>query len=279
MKQSFYILLLILLACCLFPACRHKNYLTVIENDWKKNNLKGRVKKIINVRYFESGPEQEIEEFNEQGFLVRSIYSVASKNKVDPTFYEYDTTGNTKIVTWTKVDGVRTKSYYDYDENGNLVTEECDAVRKTYSFDDSNRLVEDKVYINGSLYDKTISKYKQDGSMVSVTTDGRTGRKTVETSKNDSVEFRTHFDDKGGVEYTDLFKYDKAGNLLYGKSEGKDRMFYTSYYYNDHNDVIMEVKFDSKKNSSDTTVYTYTYDKTGNWIEKKGKCDRQITYW
>ena len=269
----------LLLTGCLFTACRHRNFLNVVDNDWKKNNLKGRVKKIVNVRYFEGGPEQEIEEFNEQGFLVRSIYTVASKNKIDSTLYEYDSTLNTKIVRWTKVDGQRTKSYYDYDRNGNLETEECDAVRKTYTYDDSNRLVENKVYINGSLYDKTTSEYKSDGSMFSITTNGKTGLKTVETTKKDSVEFRTHFDDKGAVRDTDLFKMDKAGHLLYWKNEEKGAIRYTNYYYNDFKDQIMEVSFESGKNSTDTTVYTYTYDKTGNWIQKKGKCDRQITYW
>jgi hypothetical protein len=279
MKPSFRILLLIFLTSCFFPACRHNNYLKVIKTDWKKDNLKGRVKKIESVRYFESGPEREIEEFNEQGFLIRRLYGSLKNKKLDPTYYQYDITSNTTIVSWTSINGQRTKSYYEYDDKGNLVEDRSGEVIKKYSYDDSNRVVEEKVFINGSLYDKTVSEYKPDGSMVSITTDGRTGRKTGETTKNDSVEFRKHFDDKGAVENTDLFKFDKAGKLLYGKGEIKDWMFYTNYYYNDHSDVIMEVSFDSRKNATDTIVYTYTYDKTGNWIQKKGKCDRQITYW
>ncbi|HEX6430760.1 MAG TPA: hypothetical protein VF008_23875, partial [Niastella sp.] len=218
-------------------------------------------------------------EYNEKGFLISVVYGVLGKKKGDSTSYQYDEVWNTTTITNITTEGEKKKDYYKYDGNGNLVEEKNNVVRKTYSYDDSNRVVEEKVYVNGSLYDKSSSEYKSDGSMVSVTTDGRTGRKTTETSKNDSVEYRRHFDDNGAVKNTWLFRNDKADNLVYGKEEEKGNIRYTNFYYNDFNDKVMEVTFDSEKKAFDTLTYTYTYDKIGNWIEKKGKCNRKITYW
>lgn len=276
------VIILSLLIACACTACRHNNYLNLAENDWKKDELKGRVKKIVRASYDHDALDAlRVVEYNDKGFLVRKKDSTVTRKWVDITTYLYDTVGNTMTATRIVNDSIKKVEYYEYDQNGNLLEVKRSTSKATYSYDDRNRMVKEENYAAGSLYSRITWEYKPDGSIFSERFDGATGRKESETFKNDSLEIYKSFDDAGKVKETRLSRMDKAGNRVYGEARDKQGKLdqYSNIYYDQFNNRIKSISFNAEKNAFDTLTTDYTYDKMGNWTTIKGLWSREITYW
>jgi hypothetical protein len=276
-----------LLVTCAFTACRHNNgnYLNLIENDWKKDKLKGRVKKIVKRDSVTGSSDlhSSIVEYNEKGFIAQKVDSsiMPHRTMVVTYVYRYDTINNTTFVS-ILLNGVQQKQeQYVYDQAGNLVEEIRSMSKTTYSYDDKGRVVKKENYALGALNDTKISEYRPDGSSITVYTDEVTKRKKSETFTTDSVEIYKSFDVDGKVRSTWLYRRDKAGNLLYSEGRNGDGTLdsYTKRFYNQYNDDTMAITFSSHSNIFDTINTKFTYDKTGNWTKVKGTLTREITYW
>lgn len=278
------ILIAFLLTICALSACRHKsNYLTLIENDWKKNGLKGRVKKII--MYYDQDPNRKkVIEYNEMGFLVRAVdsYLVQDKTIVDTIVYRYDTINNItfKIPVLKGEEIIMGQDKYKYDDAGKLVEVTKSPARTTYTYDNKKRVLEEVYYMNEVQYSNTRYEYLANGSKRTTYFDQPSGFKTTEVFENDTININKTWD-KERLKEILLCKKDKAGNEFYWERRNGDSTLedYARTYYNEHNHMVMSIHFEVKKNAFDTVVNKFKYDKFGNQTSTIGSWKREIIYW
>jgi YD repeat-containing protein len=277
-------LITFLLTVCVLSACQHKsNYLTLIENDWKKNGLKGRVKKFI-MYYDQDLNRKKVFEYNEIGFLVRVVdsYLVQGKTLVDTIVYRYDTINNItfKIPVLKGEEIIMGQEKYKYDAAGNLVEVIKTPGRTTYTYDNKNRVLEVVNYLNDLQYSNTRYEYLGSGDTRSTYFDQPSGLKKFEVIENDTMKTDKAWD-QGHLKEILLYKKDKAGNDIYWERRTGDSILedYARTYYNEHNQMVMSIYSDVKRNVFDTTVNKHTYDKFGNHTSTIGSWKREIIYW
>ncbi|THU39742.1 hypothetical protein FAM09_14710 [Niastella caeni] len=282
MQKVIIFSLLIILA---FTACRHNNsnYLQLIENDWKKDNLKGRVKKIVNSYSDQNGLSTKLVEYNEKGFKVREVDSffVSGIKKVDVITYQYDTINDLTLIK-RYVNGKQEQMWQKkYDQAGNLIETTVGVYRTIYTYDRKNRVLEELNYTDTALMARTRYEYVSNGGKKSIYFDQPTGIKRIETYDDDTMRTEKIWDQGGDLRKIRLHKKDTAGHIIYAEEKDPDNKLlgYSRNYYNQYNDMVMMVNFDVKKNAFDTLVMKYTYDKTGNFIPADSTWKREITYW
>jgi hypothetical protein len=273
----------LLLVTCAFTACRHSNtsYLSLIENDWKKAELKGRVKVVNNL----SDNRRVIYEYNTEGFLVRNIDSNFQTEVVNSCSYKYDLSENTTYATRSEDGKPMWEDISKYDDKGNLIEVNSSGISKwIYTYDDKNRKKEKQVFGDGILSSKEIWEYKPDGSTASVELDEQKHYKKSETIDTDSSSVLSLYDTTGNKRAMWVFKKDKAGKTVYHEVWEQGKLSnYSKHFYNQYGDEVMIIAFSTNKNQTDTLTWEYTYDKMGNWksvkSSKYGTNNREVTYW
>jgi hypothetical protein len=278
---------LFLLTICAFTACRHNSasYLDLIENDWKKDNLKGRVKKIENRYYGQNGLDRQLVlEYNEKGFKVREIDSflVSGEKKLDFINYQYDTINNVTLIT-RFVNGAQEQQWQNkYDKTGNKIEAVNEATRTIYTYDKRNRMLEEMTYNlrDTSLKVKTVYEYLANGGKRSTYVDP-SGLVRIETYEDDTMQMQKTCDQGGDLRKIRLHKKDTAGHIIYAEEKGPDNKLiaYSRNYYNQYNDHVMAISFMVKENWSDTLTMEYVYDNLGNFISVGSSWKREIIYW
>jgi hypothetical protein len=282
------ILIFFLWIICAATACKHANpgYLDLIDNDWKNDRLKGRVKKIVETYYLSSGPYGQLAtEYNERGFISRKVSKSLKpgENMVSEYVYSYDTINNVTTVSWL-VNGEKTQwELYYYDQHGKLqkyvtgVKGRENAKEWFYSYDQKGRPLDERYYGDGNLIGTTGYEYLSDGSKKTTVYDGP-NKKRSETIIKDTLEIEKRYD--AGPPST-LIRKNAAGLLIYMeiRDENGKPAKYLLYYYNQYNDHVMTISYSAENKKYDTLIIKYTYDKFGNYTRRDGACSRELTYW
>lgn len=234
------------------------------KNDLKKANLKGRVKKITEVRYsakekFGEVIKDTVEEtttfaFNDKGFLSEKVnfHIDGSINRTEK--FEYDSKGSLLKKVAYDPHGKPIQSWlYEYESQNNLVKmqnifgEKEILQHETYKYDE-----------NGFLIEST--SYKEDGTVSTKCTykNDKNGNCLERLYKNNDfieVHKQKHNAQNKLIEQ-EIF----MNNLVFSKREFK--------YIGD--DLIEEISYPSSYSPATTTwKYEYkTFDEKGNWTTK-----------
>jgi YD repeat-containing protein len=278
------IILSLTLATCLLTACRPKNnYLHVIDNDWKIERLKGRVKSIFATIQYDFYTRKSFKEFDKNGFLVNRVDSIyGSSNYYYNYRYNYDTVNRTTVITEIESNGQSKLEENKYDDVGNLLANTHGGGTWEYKYDSKRRKVKEWVYDGKDLRSKYEIEYKPDGSSISIRYNGETGLKTNEETTKERESVDLSLDEAGNVIAKWVVRTDTVKNttVVEGWERGK-LILKTKHWYNEFRDEIKEIKLNIEKNRYDTLVSEYTYDKMGNWTNIKGSRSesREIIYW
>lgn len=135
-----------------------------IENDWTKDNLKGKVHSYSEISY------KAEERFGNIEKGCRTVISVSCEDKQN----KYDEKGNIIEQTSYYSDGsIIKKKKYTYNENGHLIEENCydsDGCIETktkYKYNEKGHLIEENLYkSDGSLEIKDTYKYNEKGNLI-----------------------------------------------------------------------------------------------------------------
>jgi len=171
------------------------------------------------------------------------------------------------------------KKTYVYDDKGNKIGEaiymrsEYIQYKIHYKYDTNNKLIEE-------------AQYDKEGKLLYRTTYKHNGDNLISTET---------FNDKGELEYSEKFSFDKNGNMIsrvayekfenahtvekyqYDSANNKTMvvvskndvpLFKVSYKYDDKNNLIASHAFDRDDKPRESRAYTYKYDDKGNWTEK-----------
>lgn len=141
--------------------------------------------------------------------------------------------------------------------------------RTAYVYSEKGKLLEESDYKNDTLQYHAVMTYDPDGHLTAQTIDWHDGRKEMHS-----------WNWKKGVKMQGI-------KILYDKDQKKKS---TSYFYDNAGHVLRELEANHTNNTSSATIYEYTFDKNGNWTQRKtyrmvdGKktlmytVDRTITY-
>jgi|SRR5690554_1421603 len=259
-------LLTIVSVLMLFSSCNENNLEKDSKNDLEEENLKGKVRRIIENSYYAEykfGEPQKGEKifgqsedlFNEQGMLIEKRFTNIFGDRV---IKKYNDRGlELETILFNEEGGLNSKTIYQYDKDGNRIE------RAQY---DSK----------GKLERKEATKYDENGNRI----------EKVRYNSNGKIEYKesVRYDDKGNeteINYYELdklvekeeyvYKYDNEGNkieeegsLYDSEGELKDRQKNVNKY-NRKGNLIEEIRYDLKGNLEHKL--TYKYDKNDNETE------------
>ncbi|MBD1385759.1 hypothetical protein IDJ75_10755 [Mucilaginibacter rigui] len=175
--------------------------------------------------------------FDAQGRIINAVYSDSVQSLGYIWKFRYD--GGKKLLGLTKLKNGKIISIYTniYDAKGNLVQQ--------------NLATNDRTYFKPVKY---FFKYNKQGQLIEVYNE------EYGIDINPSKKIFTY--DKNGLRVTQS-TYNNDGYL-------KDKAF---MMYNGHQDIIKNVHYYDvmSPDKFSTSLYSYTYDKKGNWIVRRKK--------
>ena len=281
----------LLIVVLLFTACKspeHKNFLANITNDWNEQHLKGRVKKLVEAEYANGKPVSILSrEYNEMGFIInQDLKKLQNNGKWDTviSFYTYDTIAGVKRIDYSYNNMKQIPHVWFYNQEGNLLhdTSGMGGFWYRYQFDTLNRMEEQVMSRIGIDLKRTTWVYNSNGSIRECVFAEDKQQKISETILTDSTEIYLAYHEGRSIQ-TQFKQKDTSGNIIFLTNDIElgclSTSNYIKYYYNGHNDLIMEVHKVIHKDYPDTIRYEYTYDKNGNWLRINKTKERTITYW
>lgn len=274
MNKIYYLLAFLIFHC----SCDVENK----DNDWAKSNLNG---KIMSVKesYYRAGKqpgntEESFESrsgfetvFNKQGF--KTLYTthesdgrISSKN-----LYKYDDKNNLIVEEIYYGNELSFKYLYMYDDKGKLIekttldSDDEPTMRQLYKHNDSGNIIEERHHNNEDVFYKKI---------------------VFEYDERNNLTQENHYDADDLHCLKTNFKYDDSGNLIEEDFHSLlDSTFdYKNQFLYDNKGNVIE-RFDPE-NKSNSLIYEYEFDKTGNWIRstnlkngaKLSMIEREIKY-
>lgn len=220
----------------------------------------------------------EVELFDKKGNLIEISYYKADNSLWSKWSYIYNHKGVKTAVDYLYSDRIRTRDTYKYNDKGKLTT------IKFYQPLDS-------------LYESTFIRYDHRGNSVEVIT-----KDAISVREKSTFEFldkRTmkeySYTDKGTLESSTLYRFDKKRNLIGCESyhpDGSILYRHTKSFDKMGNEVESKMIYRSppKDPSSDTSSWNikfnfsghsktnYEYDRKGNWIKKVVVSDRDTVF-
>jgi hypothetical protein len=272
----------------IFTSCLKKSGES-FKNDLIQFNLKGKVKKIIEINYSESGKYTTTIFFNEDGFI-------SEQSSFNPD--------GSLIRRWK----------YDYDNQNRKLTRRCyvlnDSLSYTisYYYNKHDSLVSTK-QVNGksSLGPHSIISYDNKQHRINETFWDQ--KSTMETqinyiySKDGMIIEETHLDSVLHQTWKQLYNYNTQGlkdEITYVSLQGKlinrikykydneiikEVCFYnsenklvntTNYSYNKEGDISETIENDLIQKKLIKHTFEYKYDKHGNWISLTGRLNENV---
>jgi YD repeat-containing protein len=240
--------------------------LAALKNDWKKMELKGKVKSITEdhclLRKGSDQPDKPckdhiVYQFNEFGFLVSKLTSVSDlSGQIEK--YIYDSTGQHAIqveMPCSKKEFCRS-TVCKYDERGNRVEELSkqdgkDHWKYIYQFDEKDRMIgfEGFALAEGGHRAVTVTQ-------------------TYDDRGNALKQILIHKEDTSITAHR--YEYDKLNRVIEKVTRYHSKTFKynktTEYKYNSSGQVVEEFEKESPP-----LKITITYDKHGNWVKKLSK--------
>ncbi len=280
-KFLFYFFIL------LFPFIGYSQDLNSQHTDWKKIDLRGKVKSIEKILYepkdgntknlsdkqivngWYIGEYPKITKFNQNGYIISETEykSLSQKKKYSEKIFVYDQENkidSISLCTW----GCFSKTFYSfqYESKGDTLIQNK-ILNKEVFYDPNgsiSSLLPTQIYPKGIL--KQTSFYNNMGQLIK----------------------RINYDLDSIISEKNIYKYDKKGNLtthkrlVYKKSRHTHKRHLedifssvTKYSYNDKNLLKVKEKYGLKNDSLEGKTI-YKYDKLNNIIEIRSN-DRYIT--
>jgi len=269
-----------------------------IKNDLTKENLKGKVRRVIENSYDTEEKFGEVIKtdqygqkefyFNEQGYFLQK------KERFNyPDYFSY----NTETFKYDQQENIIEKRF---ESNNSMFGESSH--KYTYKYDKKgNKIEENRYNYKGELEDKVVYKYDSSGNKIEKNNYNSKGElRSKETYKYDNkgneIE-ENWYNSEGELEDKVVYKYDSSANKIEesgynskGELEGKVVYIYDNRgnkieenWYNSEGELRSKetYKYDNKGNEIEHRVYnsdntlssewTYKYDEKGNKREAQGK--------
>ncbi len=226
------LILLILMSISVKGVCQ-------ITTDNVREGLKGKVAtmKMTDYGIYPDIKSSSFSLFDAQGYIINAVYSDSLQSPAYIWKFKYD--DKKRILKLTEIKGGKVQSIYTniYDTKGHLVQQ--------------NLATNERTYFKPVKY---FFKYNKQGQLIEVYCE----RYGVDIWPSKKV--FTY--DKNGLRITQS-TYNSEGYLM-------NKAFMT---YNDHRDIIKIVHYYDvmSPNVFSTNLYSYMYDKKGNWVVKKSK--------
>jgi len=241
------------------------------ENDWKKGNLKGKVKSYTDLSYtVEDGTLKKVKK-NNGGEAYKGVY-------------QYDNKGNlTELIYFDENEKIILKKTCKYNEKGNIIESiYFDPLTSTnttelYKYDDKENMIESiSSSSNNSHTDKTIYTYNKEGNMIGI---------AVNSNENGSFEYRLayEYDEKGNIiESAQYNDNESMSNKYFYKRNPQGIIFKIkrylfnesieyktiAYKYDENGNIIEHATYDAEENLKNKFSNTYNYAEKGNWTKK-----------
>lgn len=230
----------------MFIGCFSNEQVKKAENDLSKMNINDGVSSIREYSF------HAIDKFGEISKGERSFGTV----------FKFNQFGNLTELT-------------DYDNNGDLKR------KRIYEYDKENKLLEEKLFENGSLYDKWVSEYDSNGQdieRIRYLGNGSISNSIISKYDEGGMKIeRIHKDESGSITGREIFKYNEIGQNI-------ERLWYNE---NGILDVKVLNEFDRNNNKINEKFYKsdeiissetdYRFDDFGNMIQMNGKYFRENT--
>jgi hypothetical protein len=204
-----------------------------------REGLKGKVATMKKIDYsiYPDIKSSSFSLFDAQGHIINAVYADSVQSSGYIWKFRYD--GGKKLLGLTKVKNGKNISIYTniYDAKGNLVQQ--------------NQATNDRTYFKPVKY---FFKYNKQGQLIEAYNE------EYGIDINPSKKIFTY--DKNGLRITQS-TYSNDGYL-------KDKTF---MIYNGHQDIIKSVHYYDvmSPDKFSTSLYSYTYDKKGNWLVRRKK--------
>ena len=213
-------------------------------NDWQKEELKGKVKSIKEIQYRAWDTTGMLEKgeiwyngyriYNEKGNLIEKNEYKANDSLRSKTIYKYDNNG--KKTEWT---------YYTYDNSIEIMLNN--------KYDKKGNCIEvNNYYSNGSLKYKQIYKYD---------------------NKGNKIEYEDYYPDSSMCSKT-IYKYFDKGRREEIFDYNSDDSFENKaiYLYDEKGNYVEEQIYNSDGSYRNKLIFKDEFDANGNWI-------KQVSYW
>ena len=243
--SSYWKMLIVLLI--ISSACSVNKENADNNNDWRKDNLIGKVKSFTETSYKVKKAFGKIEKGQRErkdGFLsYNDFQNVYDKNGniIELNFYEE---GRIYKLNYRYNDEKEEKIGYDfYNADGSLYH------KIVFKYDDKGNVIEEKVYdTNDSLNYKSLYKYDIYGNRI---------------EEND-------YDASGTLNNKVVYKYDVTGNKVEqnGYNADGDLVNKITFKYDDKGNIIDENGYNADGSLNYKWTYKYEYDDQGNWIKR-----------
>ncbi|MFJ1435169.1 hypothetical protein ACILFN_07460, partial [Capnocytophaga canimorsus] len=148
-----------------------------------------------------------------------------------------------------KVKSVRETPYYVVEKFGEIQKGRIKSFITSYIYNEQGNLIEDNRYnSDGSLSRKTACKYDTNGNRIE----------------------ENWYNSDGSLSWKTAFKYDTNGNLIEANSYNSDGSLSgkTACKYDTNGNLIEANGYNSDGSLYATDIYTYEYDKYGNWVKR-----------
>lgn len=285
----------------LFSNCNENNLENDSKNDLEEENLKGRVRSVVEKSYdaeekFGEAIKTELYQqkdyyFNEQGDFTEERHRLSRSNpdyfSYGETIFQYDQQGNIieKKSEWISsgfFGEIKHKYTYKYDNIGNKMEENYYnsegelSSKEVYKYDGRGNKMEKNWYNSkGELKSKYTYKYDGKGNKTeenSYNSERKLSSKKVckydsKGNKTEEIEYNS----EGKIEEKYVYVYDKKGNEIESNKYGADGKLEYKYIsrYDSKGNKAEEIKYNSDNTISNERAYKY--DKRGNMIEVYGK--------
>mgnify|MGYP005857073581 CR=1 FL=1 len=253
----------------LFINCSKQNSdNNLFKNDWKENELRGKVKSfeeasyiaedsfgIIKKKYKNTSskiiPKKII--FNQNGQMIEKVYYKKYNDKTGSRYvFKYDDSGN--LIEKSSFDSkgiLYAKRIYTYNKYGNKISEikyndKNDIESKeVIEYDGRNKISKTEYGSNGKIKNKMLYEYDKDGNRIKY----------------------SRYNSNGELVYKSLSKFDKNGNKIEYLNYGSDGKLKNknSLIYDRKDSLIEKIYFNYESKETQKNKY----DKDGNLVESK----------
>ncbi len=264
------------------------------QNDWEKENLKGRVKTLTEMRTYDKDSVREkrwlntpiLHIFNAVGNFILSKRLTLVENSIDSTVYLYDSKNRlSRQLTYGKKRQLRDSISYTYFDDGSKVvyfqlymySPTAETVIHTY---DSKG---NQIHRSIRHIDTTITKGNDDVAIVNQYHKNGWLIKTIESRKGGVVFNVTtykydkdghkkesfHYDNENSKKPHGSYKYNKAGLFTEWKYYlNNGDLHYLKRVFNVYNDQIEQIGLDANKKVTSKSTVEYEYDSQHNWTKE-----------
>lgn len=290
LKTYFTKSLVVLLVLLAIPSCNSDKK----ENDWDKNNLKGKVKSITEISYEAKDRFGKIEKvsrkrkydiydyqkkFNNEGYLIeKKEFNSDDRLKF---IIKYDDIGNPIEGNEHISDGSFLKRYINiYNDKGVVIEHNnYNSVGKieskfTFKYDKRGNKIETNEYnSDGNIETKYIYKYDDKGNKVEkkkYNLDGILEKKYIfkYDDKGNLLEETFYSEDLEKITKYD-YQYDDIGNKIISKNYLYENFSYKVVdIYDNKGNEIEAIFYDEYEVITSHYTYEYEFDEQKNWIKK-----------